>query len=134
MTPLQILPKSCLPSLRRGEAGAPPYSGAHRARPSRRQGRQIRPQADPHPAPAERGPQAPPRRRDATQRRPQLQCQPEHDFEADSGLTGNVLSLWFPFNHSKMTNVYLTVLPNGALPYYGVYTREARDVPYHDAG
>ena len=39
-------------------------------------------QADPHPAPAERGPQAPRSRRDAAQRRPQLQCQPKHDFEA----------------------------------------------------
>jgi hypothetical protein len=41
-------------------AGAPPHSGASRARPGRRQGkrRQIRSQADPHPAPAERGPPA----------------------------------------------------------------------------
>jgi DNA invertase Pin-like site-specific DNA recombinase len=44
--------------------------------------RQIRSQADPHPAPAERGPQADRRRRDAAQCRPQLQCQSEHDFTA----------------------------------------------------
>ena len=40
---------------------APPHSGAHGARPGRRQSewRQIRPQADPNAAPAERGPAAP---------------------------------------------------------------------------
>jgi DNA invertase Pin-like site-specific DNA recombinase len=37
------------------------------------EGRQIRPQADTHPAPAERGAQAPRSRGDATQRRPLLQ-------------------------------------------------------------
>jgi DNA invertase Pin-like site-specific DNA recombinase len=46
------------------------------------QRRQIRPQADPHCAPAARGPQALRSGRDAAQRRPQLQCQPEHDFTA----------------------------------------------------
>jgi hypothetical protein len=53
-----------------------PHSGAHRARPGPRQGqgRQVWPQADSHPAPAERGPQAPRSGRNATQRRPQLQC------------------------------------------------------------
>jgi DNA invertase Pin-like site-specific DNA recombinase len=57
-------------------------SGAHCARPCRRQGerRQIWPQADPHSAPAERGPQAPRSWRDAAQRRPLLQRQSEHDF------------------------------------------------------
>jgi hypothetical protein len=42
----------------------------------------IRPQADSHPAPAARGPQAPRSGRDAAQRCPQLQCQSEHDFAA----------------------------------------------------
>ena len=60
----------------------PPHSRTHRARPGRRQGkgRQIRPQADAHAAPAERGTEAACRRRDAAQRRSQLQRQPEHDF------------------------------------------------------
>jgi hypothetical protein len=64
--------------------GAPPHSGAHRARPGRRQGkgRQLRPQADPHAAPAERGPQAPRSGRDAAQCRAQLQCQSEYDLAA----------------------------------------------------
>jgi hypothetical protein len=59
-------------------------TATHRARPSRRQGqgRQIRPQADPHLTPAERGPQAPRSGRDAAQRRSQLQCQSKHDFTA----------------------------------------------------
>jgi DNA invertase Pin-like site-specific DNA recombinase len=50
----------------------------------RRQGerRQIRSQADPHPAPAKRGSRAPRRRRDAAQRRPLLQRQSKHDFTA----------------------------------------------------
>jgi hypothetical protein len=67
-----------------GEARTPPHSRTHRARPCRRQGkgRQIRPQADTHAAPAERGPQAPRSGRDAAQCRPQLQCQSEHDFAA----------------------------------------------------
>src|SRR4029077_9688647 len=39
-----------------GEARTPPHSRTHSTRPGRRQGegRQIRPQADPHPAPADR--------------------------------------------------------------------------------
>jgi DNA invertase Pin-like site-specific DNA recombinase len=41
-------------------------------------------QAHAHPAPAERGPQAPRSWRDAAQRRPQLQRQSEHDFKAHS--------------------------------------------------
>ena len=55
----------------------------HRARPSRRQGqgRQIRPQAVPHAAPVERGPQPARRRRNAAERRPLLR-QSEYDFEA----------------------------------------------------
>jgi hypothetical protein len=52
------------------------------ARPGRRQGKgcQIRPHADPHRAPTERGPQAPRSGRDAAQRRAQLQCQSGDDF------------------------------------------------------
>jgi DNA invertase Pin-like site-specific DNA recombinase len=50
------------------------HSGTHRARPGRCQGerRQVRPQADPHPAPAARGLQAPRSGGDAAQRRAQL--------------------------------------------------------------
>jgi hypothetical protein len=61
----------------------PPYSGAQRARPGRRKSQrcQIRPQADPHPAPAAKGSQALRSGRDAVQRSPQLLCQPEHDVE-----------------------------------------------------
>jgi DNA invertase Pin-like site-specific DNA recombinase len=44
------------------------------------QGRRIRPQAHTHPTPAARGPRTHRRRRDATQRRPQLQRQSKHDF------------------------------------------------------
>jgi hypothetical protein len=46
--------------------------------------RQIRPQADPDPASAERGPHASRSWRNATRRCPQLQCQSEHDFTAHS--------------------------------------------------
>ena len=45
-------------------------------------GDQIRPPADAHPAPAAGGPRTRRRRRDAAQRRPQLQRQSEHDFAA----------------------------------------------------
>jgi len=40
-------------------------------------------QADPHPAPAKRGPEAPRSRGDAAQRGAQLQRLPEHDFGVD---------------------------------------------------
>src|SRR5262249_32979959 len=60
------------------------HRGTHRTWPGRceGQGRQVRPQAEPHPSPAEGGPQAPRRRRDAAQRCSQLQCKPELNFEA----------------------------------------------------
>jgi len=77
---------------RRGKARTPAHCRAHGAGPGRRQGerRQIRPQADPHPTPAERGPQAPRSWRDATRRRAELQCQSGDDFET----LGVVLVNW----------------------------------------
>ena len=84
LDPRPTLPRSSSPYLALPLSLNAAASGAHRARAGRRQGqwRQIRSQADPHPAPAERGPQAPRSGRDAAQRRSQLQCQSEYDFLA----------------------------------------------------
>ena len=51
---------------------------------AKEKGVKIRPQADLDPAPAERGPQAPRRGRDAAQRRPRLQCQAGDHFAVSS--------------------------------------------------